>query len=185
MEPIVAATRSREGGRRVTAMVVLSLAMILGACSRKTSDDAGSEGAAWLMSGTDDERFERVAKHLRGLDLAMAEVGYRYGELHWAGEDGNWDYAKYQIDKIRLAVANGVERRPKRAESAKILEPALAGIEEAVAAKDPALFAVRFEQLTRTCNACHLVEQVGFMHVQRPTTRNSMIRPVPTGGAGK
>jgi hypothetical protein len=135
--------------------------------------------AAWLLSGTPDERFARVAKHLRGFDVAMAETGYRYGELYWAGQDRNWDYAKYQAEKIRTAVRNGVERRPKRAQSAQMLEGALPGVEEAITAKDPALFAERFDALTTTCNACHHAERVPFVHIRRPTMRLSPVGPLP------
>src|SRR3989338_3032980 len=73
----------------------------------------------WLSNGSYDERFEKVSKHLRGFDMAMAETGYRYVELFWAGRDQNFDYAKYQIEKIEVAIKNGLERRPKRAASAQ------------------------------------------------------------------
>ena len=42
----------------------------------------------------------QIEKHLRGLDVAMTEIGYRYGELHVAARERNWDYAKYQTEKI-------------------------------------------------------------------------------------
>jgi hypothetical protein len=132
-----------------------------------------SEAEAWLLAGTDEERFARVARQLRGFDVAMAEVGYRYGELYWAGQDQNWDYAKYQLEKIRTAVKNGVERRPKRGPSAQMLEGALAGVEEAVTARDPSTFADRFTGLTAICNACHQAERVPFVRVQPPSVRTS------------
>ncbi|MBK9259894.1 MAG: hypothetical protein IPM54_08670 [Polyangiaceae bacterium] len=174
-------------------LVVLFAVLSLGACSRESSTaatNAGSPsapatssaaqgGAAWLGTGTTDERFARVAKHLRGFDVAMAETGYRYGELYWAGQDENWDYAKYQAEKIRTTVRNGVERRPKRAQSAQMLDGAMRGIEEAITAKDPALFAERFDALTTTCNACHHAEQVAFVHIRRPTMRLSPVGPLP------
>jgi hypothetical protein len=168
--------------------------VVVCACSREPSAAATSTAAsaapsagapppedaeAWLLDGTTDERFARVAKHLRGFDVAMAETGYRYGELYWAGQDRNWDYAKYQAGKIRTAVRNGVERRPKRAQSAKMLEIALPGVEEAIKAKDAALFAERFDALTATCNACHHAERVPFVHVRPPTTRTSPVGPLP------
>jgi hypothetical protein len=144
---------------------------------------APSEGEAWLLAGTTDERFARVAKHLRGFDVAMAETGYRYGELYWAGQDKNWDYARYQVSKIRTAVANGVERRPKRAASAQALEAGLGPLEEAIAAKDSALFAERFTSLTALCNACHEAEKVPFVHVRPPSVRASPAGPPPASPA--
>jgi hypothetical protein len=136
-----------------------------------------------LLRGDNDARFVRVAKHLRGFDMAMVETGYRYIELYWAGRDGNWPYAAYQAKKIRTAIANGLERRPKRAPSAKQLEPALRGVEEAIAKRDAASFDQRFAVLTDTCNACHRAEKVAFMVVAAPTQRQSPLRPTETPGA--
>jgi hypothetical protein len=144
-----------------------------------------SEANAWLLAGTNDERFALVAKHLRGFDVAMAETGYRYGELYWAGQDRNWDYASYQLDKIRTAVRNGVERRPRRAQSAQALDGALPGVEEAIKAKDPTLFAERFSVLTATCNACHQAERVPFVHVRPPTVRSSPAGPLPADAGAR
>jgi len=48
----------------------------------------------------------------------MAEVGYRFTEMYWAGKDRNWPYARYQLHKIETTLKLGVERRPKRAASA-------------------------------------------------------------------
>ena len=55
-------------------------------------------GGEW-MKGTAGEQLRTVERQLRGLDVTMAEIGYRFTELHFAGQDGNWDYAKYQAEK--------------------------------------------------------------------------------------
>jgi hypothetical protein len=175
------------------ALALLFLIAACG-CSRPSSDSPEpapsasvggarvAEGEAWLLTGTTDERFARVARHLRGFDVAMVETGYRYGELYWAGQDQNWDYAKYQLEKIRTAVKNGVERRPKRGESANTLEAALPGVEQAIAAKDSKLFSERFAVLTAICNACHQAERVPFVHVRPPAARASPAGPLAADG---
>lgn len=169
---------------------LLLMAVALG-CSRENprQEPAGStpsasarDHARWLLEVANDERFIRVAQHLRGFDVAMVETGYRYTELYWAGQDRNWDYARYQIDKIRTAVRNGVERRPGRAQSAQMLEGVLPGVEDAVTARDPALFTERFTALTVTCNACHQLKRVPFVHVQPPSSRMSPVAPPPVPG---
>jgi len=60
----------------------------------------------WIRGG-EDEKFRLVSKHLRGLDVAMIETGYRYTELYWAGQDRNWEFAAYQLDKIRHTIVSG------------------------------------------------------------------------------
>jgi hypothetical protein len=129
------------------------------------------ESAAWLLDGGADDRFVRVAKQLRGFDAAMVEVGYRYSELYWAGKDENWDYATYQIEKIETAIANGIERRPKRAASARMLDGALAPVKEAIGRHDASAFDSSLAALTNTCNACHQAERVPFIHVAPPRVR--------------
>jgi hypothetical protein len=140
--------------------------------------------AAWLLKGTTDERFARVAKQLRGFDMAMVETGYRYTELYWAGRDENWKYAAYQAEKIRTAVGNGTERRPKRAKSAKMLYPVMDLVDEAIKAEDPAEFAKSFEALTDVCNACHRAEDMAFVTIAPPTHRHSPVRPLPANEGG-
>jgi hypothetical protein len=138
-------------------------------------------GAAWLLDGSSDERFVRVARHLRGFDVAMVETGYRYSELVWAGRDENWDYAAYQVEKIETTIGNGLERRPRRAVSARMLDAAMVGVKEAVTRRDRAAFDAALTNLTSTCNACHRAEGVPFVHVEPPAARLS---PVTGGDAG-
>jgi hypothetical protein len=159
--------------------------LMLAACSRSsdqpTPPPPGNTGDTWIR-GDVEQRFGLVAKHLRGFDVAMVETGYRYGELYWAGEDGNWEYAAYQLDKIETAIANGIERRPKRAASASMLTPAIERLRAAVVGKHASGFADAFVVLTETCNTCHIAEKVAFVHVAPPPQRGSVVRPPTTSG---
>jgi hypothetical protein len=135
-----------------------------------------AEKNAWIR-GDSHERWTTVAKHLRGLDVAMVEIGYRYGELYWAGVDSNWEYADYQVKKIALALENALERRPKRRASSELLfAPALGELEQAIGSKNRDAFTERFEGLSAACNACHAAEGVASFHVEPPTDRQSSIR---------
>jgi hypothetical protein len=131
----------------------------------------------WLQ-GDVDARFRLVSKHLRGFDVAMLEVGHRYVELYWAGQDRNWEYAAYQLGKIETAIANGIERRPKRAASARVLNPAVEQVRTAITGADADSFARAFAMLTDRCNTCHRTEQVAFIKVARPELRLSPVRGV-------
>ena len=116
-----------------------------------------------------------MARHLRGLDVAMVEIGYRYQELYWAGVDENWEYADYQREKIDLALENALERRPKRRASAEaVFMPALEELRQAIALKRG--FQVAFARTTTACNSCHVAESVPSFHVAPPTERTSSIR---------
>src|SRR3990172_127259 len=121
---------------------ILILTLGLFACNQKT--DKETTQGDWIR-GTEK-------KQIRGFDNAMVETGYRYQELYWAGQDENWEYADYQLDKIKLAIENGLERRPKRAKSAEhFLNYVLPEIQKSVASKDTVIFNKEFKMLTVNC----------------------------------
>jgi hypothetical protein len=161
-----------------TLVHVIGLFASIAGCDRDADNTAtgpSPRASETWVRGDVDERFALVAKHLRGFDVAMVETGYRYGELYWAGQDRNWDYARYQLEKIEVAVANGIERRPQRAASAAMLAPSITRVRDAVQRGDEAGFADAFSALTQTCNACHAAEQVAFVHVGPPAQRVSPV----------
>ncbi len=128
-------------------------------------DKAGvqSPAADWLK-GTTAEMLAQVERQLRGLDITMAEVGYRYDELVEAAQSRNWEYAKYQTEKIALTINLGLERRPKRAKSARVfLDEAIPPVVEAIAARDPEKLDGAINNLHRSCIQCHRAENVLYM----------------------
>ena len=158
--------------RRMAAYLLLAAAV--GCGNAPEMADSGKDG--WLKGGA-GEQMETVARHLRGNDIAMWEVGYRFGELYWAGAEENWPLAAYQLTKIRLAMDLANQRRPKRAASyAAFFDEGLPEINEAVAAKDKAAFDTGFDVLTAACNSCHVAENLEFFVVRKPD-----YRPAPLG----
>ncbi len=153
-----------------TCLIMISFS----SCDRNDTEPVGSQD--WLTGDT-RQKFETITDHLRGFDMAMVETGYRYSELYWAGYDSNWDYARYQIEKIALALDRGLERRPARAASAEsFMNHAIPEMKNAVDSEDPDLFKRTFEDFTRSCNACHAAEQVPHFNVKKPEVRHSPIR---------
>jgi hypothetical protein len=152
--------------------LLLPFVCSVAACTSSPPAATASGEGGWL-AGTVDDKFNTVAKQLRGFDMAMVETGYRYNELYWAGQDDNWGYADYQAKKIRTAVENGLERRPKRAKSAEtFLTIVLPAVEEAIAKHDGTLLKERLVTLRSTCNTCHEAEKVEFVHVGEPQVRS-------------
>ena len=145
------------------------------------SQSAGGEyppQGSWLR-GTTDERFQQVERQLRGFDKTMVEVGYRFTELYFAGQDQNWDYAQYQIEKLETALRIGLERRPKRAASAQsFLTESLPATLEVVEKADSDLFQVEIERLRSACMNCHVLEEVPYFTVELPEHRLSPIRAI-------
>jgi hypothetical protein len=130
----------------------------------------------WLQ-GTTEEQLRSVEEQLRGLDISMVEIGYRFDELYFAGQDRNWDYAKYHAGKVRLSLELALKRRPKRAAAARpFLEEDLPALVQAIEAKDPDRYHAAMERLRTGCMKCHLAESVPFFTVQFPKHRASPIR---------
>lgn len=159
---------------RVFKILFLTSFFLFCSCDRIRTQEL-KIGDDWLASGSADERFAQVSKHLRGFDMAMVETGYRYIELYWAGEDGNWEYADYQLEKLRTAISNGLERRPKRASSAQMIFPELDKVVASIGEKDLIKYRQSFTTLTQSCNACHAAEKVSFFNVSPPSFRVSPI----------
>ena len=185
----------------IVALVLSITACVLAGASwlesrRLTSEIRGSEtipaseanqgatgqtisGTEWLK-GTADDKFTQVEKQLRGLDKTMVEVGHRFTELYFAGKEHNWDYAKYQAEKIDVALRLGLERRPKRAQSAQFfLADEIPAILNAIESKHDEVFQKGMDRLRSSCMKCHNLEKVPYFTVEFPEHRASPIRNIP------
>lgn len=152
-----------------------SIIAILLLYSCKNRQESSLQGE-WIQ-GTNQEKINIIESQLGGFDKAMVETGYRYQELYWAGQDENWPYAYYQLEKIRKAIRNGLERRPKRSKSATyFMTVSLPAMEKALKEKDTAVFNDKFQTLTNSCISCHAMEKVSHFTVKKPLYRPSPIR---------
>jgi len=141
-----------------------------------TGNAVAAPGGGWI-TGNPGEQLLTVEKQFRGLDVAMAEIGYRFTELYFAGQDGNWDYAKYQAEKIDLALRLALQRRPKRAQSAQpFLTADLPSVQQVIASGDRSAFQQAMERLRASCMDCHVAEKLPFFTVELPERRISSIR---------
>jgi hypothetical protein len=135
-------------------------------------------GGEWLK-GTAEEKFNQIEKQLRGLDKTMVEVGYRFTELYFAGKEHNWDYAKYQAEKMDLAIRLGLVRRPKRAQSAQFfLTDDIPAVLKAIESKDDETFQKGMDRMRSSCMKCHNLEKVSYFTVEFPEHRLSTVRNI-------
>ncbi len=191
----------RTKSRKLIAAPWLALAFFVGLFARvqwtdrtaRTSTAHGqqatsqpvSEVAHWLSDSPAAQR-DQLEHHLRGLDVAMMEIGFRFNELYFAGQDRNWPYAQYQIEKIELALRLALERRPKRAEAAKpFIEETIPLVKQAIQTAMSDRHSKAYEdalgRLRTDCMKCHVVENVPHFTVYFGKIRTSSIRPEETG----
>ena len=155
------------------AFVGIMAVIAISSCNQAPTETVEGE---WI-TGTEQERLATIEEHLGGFGRTMMEVGYRYTELYWAGQDENWLYADYQLDEMEEALEHGFERRPARVESAvTFMENALPRMIEAAQAKNSDRFHEAFQNFTVQCNMCHALEEVAFIAIKEPLVRASSVR---------
>lgn len=99
-------------------------------------------------------------------------------KVYLAGEAGNWELANWytwKLTKATLPVKAGKVAEYRSVDSydiaeltGQMLDPAIEGLNEAIAAEDIALFRSRHEALRTACNACHQVTHHGYVQVVVP-----------------
>ena len=128
----------------------------------------------WLLeTKTNEQKFKKIQQQFRGFDLAMVEVGYRFNSFYFAIEDKNYDLAHYQLDKIKKAIENGIQRRPKREANSKtmFLDTQYKAMSKALDTKNIEYIQKEYKNTKQLCNSCHIAEKVPFIHVVDPKYR--------------
>jgi hypothetical protein len=135
------------------------------------------EGPGWLVALKPDARIPAIQRQLRGFDTTMAEVSYRYGEMYFAGVEGNWDYAAHMAMTLERALRLGLERGPSRKPNAEnlFLKGPLPQVLDAIQKKDGALFKQRIETMRAACTACHAAENHAFIRIGVPTAKRNPV----------
>lgn len=111
-----------------------------------------------------------------GLGEIMAQTANRHAKLWFAGQAGNWPLAEYELDELAEGFEDAGKYHPTHKSSpvplprliADAMNSPMSQLEAAVKAKDGQAFTLRYDALTRACNACHLASNFGFNVVVRP-----------------
>ncbi|WP_114748870.1 hypothetical protein [Pleomorphovibrio marinus] len=158
-------------------LIGMFLFLTIGCQVSHQEDSQVAVGPGGWLKGNSDEKFDEVAHQLGGFSRTMVEVGYRYSELYWAGQDENWKYAEHQIEHILEAMEDGLKRRPERKPSStEFMEEVLPKMEELVDQGDKAAFLEGFKTFTASCNQCHNQEGEEFIVIREPQERTSPVR---------
>ena len=173
-------TSPRSGLRRwkligTTVAITLLIGGAIGLSVGNAQVPTPPRPGGWLKALPPDKQIEAIDRQLRGFDMAMIEVNYRYIEMYFAAIEGNWDYALYTGEKMAWAIQNGFERRPKRRPNAQaiFLKEIYPSVLDAIRKKNIALFKERFDTLRHACNACHTAEKVSFIQIGIPTIKQT------------
>lgn len=107
-----------------------------------------------------------------GLGEFMVSIQLHHSKLWFAGKNGNWELANFELGEIRESlddINHYNKDRPEIKNLPMIYSP-LDSLKSAVTNKDPAAFKRNYIFLTNTCNSCHLSTNHGFNKIKIPDT---------------
>jgi len=105
-----------------------------------------------------------------GLGEFMVSIQLHHAKLWFAGKNGNWDLAKFEVGEIQEDlddIQHYNKDRPEIKELPMITSP-LDSIGKAITNRNLVAFNSGFILLTNTCNNCHQVTKHGFNKIKIP-----------------
>ncbi len=109
----------------------------------------------------------------------MLELQIRHNRLWWAGQAGDWTLAYFMVGELTEAfrgieATNGdaPDMQPQKLSEVMpaMMNPAIKGLQKALAKQDKKAFGEAFDTLSDSCTACHKVAGAPFLVIQRPKT---------------
>src|SRR3954471_12716538 len=107
-------------------------------------------------------------------DLMIATIQPRHERLWQAGQDGNWDFAGYELGNLqgafnRLGHAHPTEHDISLPDMiATVTEQPFKELSTAIQSKDGAAFTKAYGDLTDACNSCHQALNHGVVEIRVP-----------------
>jgi hypothetical protein len=105
-----------------------------------------------------------------GLGEFMSSIQVHHAKLWFAGKNGNWELANFEMEEIQEAIENISKHCKDRTEIIELpmIHPALDSVKLAIIRKNPESFNNSFMLLTKICNNCHKTTQHAFNIIKVP-----------------
>jgi len=108
-------------------------------------------------------------------DLMIATIQPRHERLWRAGQDGNWEFAAYELGNLhgafdRLGHAHPTEHDISFPDMiASVTEQPFKKMKSAIQSKDATAFTTAYADLTDACNSCHQALNHGAVEIVVPS----------------
>jgi hypothetical protein len=162
---IGAKTRRRRRARVVTSIALAAAAILSIGLAASRSVAAGPEAVP----------LPQATEYLPSIsDLMMATIQPRHERLWRAAQDGNWEFAAYELGNLhgafdRLGHAHPTEHDISFPDmTASVTGQPFKELNSAIQAKDGAAFAKAYSDLTDACNSCHQALNHGVVEIVVP-----------------
>ena len=119
-------------------------------------------------------------------DLMIETIQPRHERLWRAGQDGNWEFAAYELGNLhgafdRIGQAHPVTQNISFPEMvASVTEQPFKQLGSAIQSKDAAAFAKAYADLTDACNSCHQALNHGAVEIVVPSRTSASDLKVDT-----
>ena len=159
------AASSRRRPIVVATMAIAAAAILAIGVASSRSVAAGPEAAP----------SPQASEYLPSIsDLMIATIQPRHERLWQAEQDGNWDFAAYELGNLhgafnRLGHAHPTEHDISFPDMiASVTEQPFKELNTAIQSKDSAAFAKAYADLTDACNSCHQALNYGVVEIRVP-----------------
>jgi hypothetical protein len=153
--------------RPIVAAIGIAAAVMLAIGLAASSSIAGGREAA---------PSPQAAGYLPSIsDLMIATIQPRHERLWRAEQDGNWEFAAYELGNLhgafdRLGHAHPVEHDISFPDMiASVTEQPFKQLKSAIQSKDATAFAKGYADLTDACNSCHQALNHGVVEIVVPS----------------
>lgn len=118
----------------------------------------------WRVTAKQDEKINNLIEVMPGASVIMLQMGERFRNLYWAGKQGKWDFAEYQVEEMQDLIQALMITRPKRAATAKnFQQSAFTLFPAAFEEKKWSKFSHAFENMRSKCMVCHIENKHAFI----------------------
>jgi hypothetical protein len=129
-----------------------------------------------LAAGPEATSSPHATEYLPSIsDLMIATIQPRHQRLWRAEQDGNWEFAAYELGNLhgafdRLGHAHPTEHDISFPDMiASVTEQPFKELNSAVQSKDSPAFAKAYADLTDACNSCHQALNHGVVQIRVPS----------------
>lgn len=178
---------SVAGIRTPTVILILAVGALIGGAgmeywtSKNAVTTAGAQGPAKPVSGDAAADITRLKSLVPSQSHTMADVGYHWAGLWFAGEKKNWPLAEFFFGEARQHIKWTIAIRPIRkgpdgadVDIKSIFDAidvsVFATMKLAIDSKDSAEFTMAYKQSLEACYSCHKSAGKPYLRPMIPTT---------------
>ena len=116
-----------------------------------------------------------IPAYIPGLGDMMGAIQTRHSKLWFAGINGNWPLAAYELDELKEGLDDAAEYNPEfkniqvKSLLSQFVAKPLSDLDASIKSKSPDAFKKSFDLLSAACNGCHAAAGRAFISIKRPT----------------